>query len=191
MTWHMLITFLGNLLIAFIVFHRVEDEYRKKGKLTRLGSWLEILLFFLHGCSSYVFLDSRISEIDVSSVTFWLGCSLIMIGAVVTVLAMSRLGWGVAIGQETPGLRTEGFYRYSRNPQLVGYFFLIVGYALFWPSWSGIAWVFLYGVIALRMVKAEESHLEALYQAQYQNYCDRTPRFLGRVKQDNNIKKQR
>jgi protein-S-isoprenylcysteine O-methyltransferase Ste14 len=185
MTWLKLITFLGILLIAFYIFHRVEEDYRIKGKLTRLGSWLEILLFFLHGCSSYVFLDSRISVIDVSSATFWLGCSLILIGVVVTALAMSRLGWSVAIGQENPGLRTKGFYRYSRNPQLVGYFFLIVGYALFWPSWSGMAWVLLYGVIALRMVKAEERHLEALYQEQYQSYCDRTPRFLGWVKQDN------
>lgn len=77
------------------------------------------------------------------------------------------------------GLRTSGIYLYSRNPQLVGSFFFIAGYAMLWPSWQGFLWAGLWLVIAHWMVQAEETHLKEVFGDEYRAYCTRTPRYLG------------
>ena len=95
---------------------------------------------------------------------------------------MSRLGWGVSIGQEAEGVHRAGLYRYSRNPQIVAYFLVVAGYSLLWPSLLGVVWVCLYLVIAHMMVSTEEQHLARLFGDEYRAYCASTPRYVGLVK---------
>lgn len=102
-----------------------------------------------------------------------------LVGVVLVVIAMGRLGIGVSVGQQVSGLRQSGLYRYSRNPQIVAYGLVVIGYALLWPAWSGLVWVGLYLAIAHLMVRTEEEHLRRVYGEAYERYCARTPRYLG------------
>ena len=74
-----------------------------------------------------------------------------------------------SFGQDNGSLRTDGLYRYSRNPQLVGGFLLIPGYAMLWPSWQGAAWASLWLAIAQLMVRTEEEHLRHVFGAAYRD----------------------
>lgn len=71
---------------------------------------------------------------------------LMLLGTLAVLFSMLFLGRR-SFGQAVGSLRTDGLYRYSRNPQLVGGFLSVAGYALLWPSWPGAAWVCLWPVI--------------------------------------------
>jgi len=108
------------------------------------------------------------------------GLPLIVLGATIYLLARMRfrsfrLTWGLASGR----LVTDGIYRFSRNPQ-------IIGSLLFW---SGVGVVGRSGV-ALLLVSAlllacliwlpiEEHFLEHKFGEAYKRYCDSVPRFFG------------
>jgi protein-S-isoprenylcysteine O-methyltransferase Ste14 len=171
------------MTLSWIVFRAVARDYRTKHKLTPRSSFIETSIFFVHGCSSYVYLDSDLSAIRPNSLSFMLAATLIVLGLVAVYFSMSRLGLSVSIGQNAQGLQKTGLYRFSRNPQIVAYFFVLVGYSLLWPSLLGGLWVCLYLVIAYMMVKTEEEHLTRLYGDKYRQYCSQTPKYIGFTKQ--------
>lgn len=164
---------------ALFTFWRVKVDYAARGKLTFLSTFLQFVLFALHGVASYSFLDSRLSEVKTARPLFECAVVLMVVGLLATFAGMGRLSWGDTVGSSVTGLRTTGPYRFTRNPQLVAYFVFLAGYALFWPSWLGLVWLGLYGLIAHLMVLTEEGHLRRVFGGEYEDYCQRTPRYLG------------
>ena len=175
----------GSLLLlaallagAFFVFARVRSDYRALGRLSRPIAILQVAYFCVYALASYAFLDSRLSHVTMGGLLFPLALVLMLIGFLLVLFSMPFLGRR-SFGQEVGGLRTTGLYRYTRNPQLVGGFFFIVGYAMLWPSWQGALWACLWLVIAQLMVRGEEAHLEHVFGDAYRDYCAHTPRYLG------------
>lgn len=167
---------------AFFVFYRVKLDYQIYGALSRPVAILQVGYFFVYAFSSYLFLDSRLPHIRTDGWWFPLAILLIMIGFLMVAFSMPFLG-KQSFGREVVNLRTTGLYRYSRNPQLIGSFFFIVGYAMLWPSWTGALWASLWLLITHLMVRGEETHLEKVFGDEYRAYCARTPRYLGLPKQ--------
>lgn len=166
------------LAAAFLVFGRVRSDYQTLGRLSRPVAILQVAYFCAYALASYAFLDSRLSQISTAGLLFPLALVLMIIGLLLVAFSMPFLGQR-SFGREVGGLRTGGLYRYSRDPQLVGGFLFIAGYALLWPSWRGALWAALWLVIAHLMVRGEEAHLEAVFGDEYRDYCRRTPRYLG------------
>ncbi|WP_226376042.1 phosphatidylethanolamine N-methyltransferase family protein [Natrinema sp. YPL30] len=85
--------------------------------------------------------------------------------------------------EETKGLsgelRTGGWYRYSRNPQYVGYIAATVGFAVLANSTlvAVVCALFLGWWLALPF--AEEPWLRERYGEEYERYAERVPRFVG------------
>lgn len=105
--------------------------------------------------------------------------ALFVAGFAVAVLA--GLDLGVAETQGLPGeLRTDGWYRFSRNPQYVGYIVATVTF----PVWTGaplaavLCSVYLCWWLCFPL--AEEPWLREQYGADYERYAERVPRFVGR-----------
>jgi protein-S-isoprenylcysteine O-methyltransferase Ste14 len=76
-------------------------------------------------------------------------------------------------------LTTAGAYRWSRNPQYVGWFLFLLGFAL--NDWSRSCLVALL-VIAVSLhllVLIEEAHLLRIFGEQYAEYCRKVPRYAG------------
>ena len=76
-------------------------------------------------------------------------------------------------------LLTTGIYRYSRNPQYVGYWLIMLGAAIVSLS----QWTFLLAfgfapIVHFYVRGVEEPHLRSAFGAQYLAYCNRTPRYL-------------
>ena len=173
-----LLLFIALLAAAFIVFAKVCSDYQAHGRLSRPIALLQIIYFGGYALASYAFLDSRLSHINTAGLLFPLALLLMIIGFLLVVFSMSFLG-RPSFGQQIGKLKTRGVYRYSRNPQLVGSFIFIIGYAMLWPSWKGVMWASLWLLITHLMVRCEEDHLENVFGDAYRNYCARTPRYLG------------
>ena len=81
-------------------------------------------------------------------------------------------------------LVTEGIYRWSRNPQLVGWTLVLVGLGLLRGSamvlfLAGLVWV------SYRLhLPTEEEHLRRVFGDDYEAYQRRTHRYFGPPRQD-------
>jgi len=107
-----------------------------------------------------------------------LGLAMILLGFVVAFGTMGWFGLRRAFGMEVKGLIHEGPYRITRNPQILGGYLLVIGTTVQWPSWYGLGWIVLYGLIGHWMVITEEEHLQTIFGQDYRIYCLNTPRYL-------------
>lgn len=173
-----IVLLIGLLVLAIWVFGRVRADYRALGRLSPFTTVIQTGYFFVYAFSSYAFLDSRLAYIRISGALLGLAIVLMIAGFLIVLFSMPFLGRR-SFGRETGSLRTHGLYHYSRNPQLVGGFLFMLGYAMLWPSWQAGVWVSLWLVVGYLMVQAEEEHLRDIFGDDYRAYCARTPRYLG------------
>jgi len=170
------------ILFCFFVFRVfVRNDYLKKHKLTPLSYFLEVLVFAVHANLMYMFLpvkwpnfpsfpNSRILNI-LATIVFCFGLILLLI-------AWFRLGTGTSFGLDKNRLNSSGIYRYSRNPQLVGYGILLVSFPLLYFSWYSVGWFLQFLIISYFMIKSEEEFLSQRYGDEYQRYCNSVPRII-------------
>ena len=82
------------------------------------------------------------------------------------------------IAPRTKHLMTEGPYRFSRNPMLLGVYLLDIGVLVWLWSWWPLL-VFAAEVVLLTLqVGSEEKRLEADFGEEYLEYKRNVPRFL-------------
>ncbi len=82
------------------------------------------------------------------------------------------------VAPRTKHLMTDGPYRFSRNPMLVGVYIYDIGVLLWLQSWWPLL-VFAVEVIFLTLqVRSEEKRLEADFGDEYLAYKARVPRYL-------------
>ena len=106
-----------------------------------------------------------------SIVVFCFGLSILLI-------AWFRLGTGTSFGQDKNRLNTSGIYRYSRNPQLVGYGILLLSFIIMYFSWYSLGWFLQYVIISYFMIKSEEEFLSKKYGEDYKKFCKDVPRII-------------
>ena len=76
-------------------------------------------------------------------------------------------------------LIATGIYRYSRNPQYVGYWLVLLGAATASLSlWACILAFGIAPIIHFYVRGVEEPHLRSAFGQKYRVYCSRTPRYL-------------
>lgn len=102
-------------------------------------------------------------------------------GATAAVLGLARFGSNArSTGQDDSRLITGGIYRWSRNPQVLGWFLVLLGVSL--AGRSGLA-LLLAGVFAVILhaytVRLEEPYLERVYGEPFRRYKAETPRYCG------------
>jgi len=111
-------------------------------------------------------------------IRFVVGILLGCVGNALALWAMVVLGIAPSFGGKST-LVCRGPYRFSRNPQYVGFILALVGWALL--ASSGLALVVSFvGVIPLILVPfAEERWLLARHGAAYEAYKRAVPRFIS------------
>jgi protein-S-isoprenylcysteine O-methyltransferase Ste14 len=82
-------------------------------------------------------------------------------------------------GMDTSALVTTGAYRWSRNPQNVGWALFLVGLALIGRSALALLLAAAFWISFRAYVPAEERFLERLFGAEYRDYLARSHRYLG------------
>lgn len=102
-----------------------------------------------------------------------LGLSLYLAG---TILVLTALHFFGKAPNDQPVL--DGPYRFSRNPQWVGLFLVLLGLAISAYSWLLVILVVLVGVSYHIQILEEERVCRAKYGATYESYLQKVPRYL-------------
>lgn len=172
---------LAAACVVFRVF--VRRDYQRKGRLTPLSSFLELLVWGLFMGFPYLYNPPGwaafwTSELSVATPFRIAGMICIAMGLVSAFGTMVWFGLRRAFGLKVNKLIQSGPYRLSRNPQLVAGSLMVIGTILLWPSWYALGWAVLYGGVAHVMVTTEEEHLRNVFEEEYEKYCERVPRYL-------------
>jgi protein-S-isoprenylcysteine O-methyltransferase Ste14 len=113
----------------------------------------------------------------------WVGWLIACMGLVAMLMSQWNMGPEFRIGQspnDAPkALRTEGVYRYSRNPIYLGSWTMLAGMTAWYPHLLAVAVLFAIGFSMHLLVRAEERFLLEYFASVYEEYCARTPRYLG------------
>lgn len=113
------------------------------------------------------------------------GATAAISGTTLCFLGMRRFtGIGELEGTQNQRLTTNGIYRWSRNPQYLGYLLLLGGSALARRSLTALTLAGLVGVAYQRWIPVEERQLTALHGRPYIAYLARTHRWWGRGRED-------
>lgn len=111
-------------------------------------------------------------------VRFGIGLPLVCAGNALSVWAMAVLGIAPSFGSESE-LVCRGPYRFSRNPQYVGFIVGLIGWALLSSNQSTLV-ASLAGVVPLIVVPfAEEGWLLERHGAAYEEYKRNVPRYVS------------
>lgn len=82
------------------------------------------------------------------------------------------------VAPRTKHLMTEGPYRFTRNPMLVGVYVYDIGILLWLHSWWPLVVFSMEVILLTRQVMSEEKRLEADFGDEYLAYKERVPRFF-------------
>ena len=172
-------------LVAYIVFRfLVRGDYRDRGRLGALSSMMQLIVFLGFYGFPYLFNPPewpwfwRLSGPTTPAIQ-WIGLGLICLGFLVAFGTMAWFGIERAFGLIVGDFITQGPYRYTRNPQILGGYLMTIGIVLQWPSLQAIVWLVMYGLISHWMVITEEEHLARIFGEEFQKYCSEVPRYLG------------
>lgn len=171
-----------TLASAYFIMNRAQRDYRELNQLRPLTSFLELIMFANHGILVGLAygLSLYLPPITQNSILLAVG-SLIGLSGVSILFA----AWGIfgtplrMFGLLVEDLKHAGVYRYSRNPQIIGYGLVLLAFPFLWPN--PIVWIslFLYLPMVHNMVRVEEDHLANHYGPDYEVYCQQVPRYFG------------
>lgn len=114
------------------------------------------------------------------NLTYGAGGVLMFSGLFLYAASVSRFGsFGQLSGLEDGELVTVGIYRYTRNPQILGWGLALLGAALSGRSGKALAFVAAYFLAHRIYFPFEERKLEHAFGDEYRRYLASTPRFLG------------
>lgn len=152
-------------------------EYRKRGKLGAIGLALLCAMLFvpnlvLEYATNYQVPGTLLDYVGV--VVGGTGLVLCLVG-MIAFRSMSKI-----LCLDTGKLTTAGPYRWSRNPQYVGWFLFLLGFALNdWSLWC-LAALIVVAVSLHLLVLIEEEHLHRVFGERYREFQRQVPRYAGR-----------
>jgi protein-S-isoprenylcysteine O-methyltransferase Ste14 len=173
------------LVAAFVIFRvYVRRVYLERRRLTPTAALLESMIWGPFFAFPYIYADSTWpyfwrDDPSVHPSLRYIGNGGIIVGFIFCLLAMASLGFRRSWGRKVETLKTTGFYRFTRNPQIVLGFPMVLGMALRWPSWYALGWTFLFLAMVHMMTITEEEHLRDVFGEEYVSYCKKVPRYLG------------
>lgn len=106
------------------------------------------------------------------------GVFLFVAGIGTAIYLTNGLGWKNAYGEKL-GLKTDGWFRYSRNPIYLVSFVGMIGLGLFVNSLYVYMILGLWALLYIVAPFVEEPWLEKMYGEDYRAYKSKTPRFIG------------
>lgn len=112
-----------------------------------------------------------------ASLRWGIGLPLVIIGNVIVWLGVSKIGMAATSGEAT-GLKTDGLYRWSRNPQYMADITILFGWGILAASIWTMPVLILGLAVLLVAPLAEEPWLQEQYGAIYQDYRKTVRRYI-------------
>ncbi|HDZ88023.1 MAG TPA: isoprenylcysteine carboxylmethyltransferase family protein, partial [Nitrospirae bacterium] len=167
------------IVLGIYVFSEIKKTYNKKGIFTnRLLNFWYVLWAFHH-----------IPVVLASLFGIWLipvnrtlaltgGLIIFTVGVVILPMGMIEFrSLRRSTGQDISKLITTGIYRWSRNPQFIGWFLMLLGISIAGRSGFALALTIVFiAVLHLYTIRLAEPYLENLYGEEYCRYKSNTPK---------------
>ncbi len=93
-------------------------------------------------------------------------------------LTLSRNYSGTIVIKKDHKLITSGLYRITRNPIYLGGIFVLIGIAVYTPSFLGLITSFSIIPIVLIRINLEEKLLKEQFDGEYSEYMEKTKRLI-------------
>jgi protein-S-isoprenylcysteine O-methyltransferase Ste14 len=171
--WIFLVTYGGGLLIALATFSKDEKARVFADPKQHLRGFKRVALHF-----GQLVAITFIVLMVFTPITYTIGLLVVGVGVYI-------LGYGMVMialqyfKQETDDRPVvDGPYRFSRNPQWVGLFLVLLGSAIASGAWLLILMVLVVGVIYHLQILEEEKACKALYGEAYQRYLGQVARYF-------------
>ena len=150
-------------------------EYRRHGKLTAIGVLLLCTMLIIPN----LVLEFATRYEMPTSLLDYAGVIVALLGITLCALGMVAFKSVAKIFcLDTGELAVSGVFRYSRNPQYVGYLLFLTGFALTdWSPWC-LAALTVVAVSLHLLVLIEEEHLGRVFGQAFVDYCRRVPRYF-------------
>lgn len=112
-----------------------------------------------------------------ASLRWGIGLPLVVLGNIAVWWGVNKIGYAATSG-EAAGLKTDGLYAWSRNPQYVADIAILIGWGILAASlWALPILVLGFAVLAVAPF-AEEPWLEERYGASYREYKCKVRRYF-------------
>ncbi len=143
----------------------------KIGKMTMFASWMLLMMHI------------NVRDISIVSNTILVQRGAIILfasGVILNIISSINLGFSFRMG--LPGeitiLKTEGLYRFSRNPMILSLFLISIASCLY--TLSPIVWALTLITICIhhKIVIVEESFLQERFSEQWVNYSNSVRRYI-------------
>jgi len=171
--WILLATFWVFELILVLMFPKgtrgrlFEYDHSRWSKKNRIIFVIGRILAFI--CLLFVFF----SPLKIGSLIFLLGVIIYAIGVSGFVIALMSFKY---TPRDQPV--TRGFYRISRNPQVLSIFIMSLGMCLAIGSWIALFFLLLGALFSRARILEEEKACIEQYGEAYRTYMRRVPRYL-------------
>ncbi|MFQ5822009.1 MAG: methyltransferase family protein [Candidatus Heimdallarchaeota archaeon] len=168
--------------VGIYVFSQIKKTYNKGAVFPRKLLLIWFVMWGFHHLAVILSLIYAIWLIPIHKlVALVFGLVICGVGIVILLTGMQEFrSLPRSLGQDASRLVTKGIYQWSRNPQFIGWFLVLLGISLM--GRSGLAFL-LSGmfviVIHLYTIRMEEPYLERIFGEAYHYYKLRTPRYIG------------
>jgi protein-S-isoprenylcysteine O-methyltransferase Ste14 len=164
-----------------IILPIVRREYLRHGGLSQPVAALQLVVWFLYNMFlALAVWRERWDYLPAYVPGNWFGAASLLLGLALCVAGMVAFHSMTRVtGREAGQLVISGVYRWTRNPQYLGYGLVVLGFVLGYPSSTGWLALPAYALLVYATVRIEEEHLTQVFGEQYNAYCRRVPRFIG------------
>ena len=165
-----------SIPVSAIALLYARRAYRRRGRLTVPALLLLCVMLFLPN----LLLDYATRFQFPTTPLQYAGAAIGIAGLAICLAGIWRFrSLSKMLCLKTGTLTVTGLYRWSRNPQYVGYFLFLVGFALTDWSWWCLAALLVVGISLHLLVLVEEEHLHRVFGEPFGEYRRRTPRYAG------------
>lgn len=171
-----------NALLALPMALLVKRDFARLGRVSRfMAVWTGAAM---HGNALVTMALAWIDRGSLGAIgieTLVLGGPIAASGVVIIALGRrAYASFARVYGLKEDELIEHGVYRWSRNPQYVGYALFLFGAAVMGASASALGLSLIFAVfIHFYIVSVEEPHLKQAFGDKYFAYMRRVPRYLG------------
>ncbi|NOY96393.1 MAG: isoprenylcysteine carboxylmethyltransferase family protein [Chlorobi bacterium] len=171
-----------SAILGIYVFSGIKKTYDKKGTYTNKLLSLWMIMWAFHHIPLMLASFYGVWPVPIDK-TFSLAGGLILFGIGAIILPMGMIEFRSlrrSCGQDISKLITTGIYRWSRNPQFVGWFLMLLGISLAGRSGFAFALTGVFAIVTyLYTTLLAEPYLESLYGEEYRLFKLRTARWIG------------
>jgi protein-S-isoprenylcysteine O-methyltransferase Ste14 len=173
----------ATVLMAILALFSGSSGLSSGQKEDRSNRWILAPLLLLSLALAWLppYLDGRNLWTLDQPIVPYVGLTLFVLGGVLRlapVFALGRRFSGLVAIQQGHRLKTDGLYRYVRNPSYAGLLVNCTGLVLIFRCWLGLFLVVGFLVVLLFRIKSEEALLASTFGEEYDAYRRRTWRLV-------------